>query len=362
MRPTAPERNGSRLALLAVSPDGAALARRLAAGWPQADCYVHERYAEPELQVERRLRPPLGGAVAELFGRYAGLVFFLPLGAVVRLISPCLGDKLSDPAVVAVDDGGRFAISVLSGHAGGANELAERVAAKLGAQPVITTAVERYGRTAPELIGRPYGWKLEASRRALLRVAATLAQGLPVAVYQDDGPRDWRAALQAIWSVEQVEQLAAAATSGAIAISDRQLPSELLDHTVVWRPRGLVVGLGCSSGAQLDELEQLLDEALRAAGLARGGIGALATLDRKLTEPALQALARGLGLPLRGYAAAELAPIEVPNPSDVVRRAVGCPSVSEAAARLAAGGGELLVPKRASQHATVAIARRAQER
>jgi cobalamin biosynthesis protein CbiG len=362
MRPTAPERDQSRLALLAVSPDGAALAARLSAAWPEADRYVHERYAEPELQAARRLSPPLGEPVAKLFARYGGLIFFLPLGAVVRLIAPCLGDKLSDPAVVAVDDGGRFAISVLSGHAGGANQLAERVAAALGAQQVITTAIERHGRTAPELVGRPYGWKLEASGGALLRVAATLAQGLPVAVYQDDGPRDWRAGLQPLWSVDRLEQLADAATGGAIAISDRQLPEALLEHTVVWRPRGLVVGLGCSSGAPLDELEQLLDEALTAAGLARGGIGALATLDRKLTEPALQTLAHGLGLPVQGYAAAELAPIDVPNPSEVVRRAVGCPSVAEAAARLAAGGGELLVPKRASPHATVAIAHRAQER
>jgi cobalamin biosynthesis protein CbiG len=103
-------------------------------------------------------------------------------------------------------------------------------------------------------------------------------------------------------------------------------------------------------------LEELLRLALDAAGLALGGVGLLATLDRKLGEPGMQRLAVRLGLELRGFTSAELSQVVVPNPSEVVRRSVGTPSVAEAAALLASGG-ELLASKRASAHATVAVAR-----
>jgi cobalamin biosynthesis protein CbiG len=117
-----------------------------------------------------------------------------------------------------------------------------------------------------------------------------------------------------------------------------------------------VLGVGCSSDAPADELDSLVEEALTLGGLDRAGVRLVASLDRKLAEPAVVALARRLGAEARGYTSQQLASVAVPTPSDVVRRAVGTPSVAEAGALLASGG-ELLVSKRSSAHCTVALAR-----
>ena len=129
------------IAVIAASPPGARLAARLAQAWPEAECHVLARYLADGGGHARPLRPPMSETVGELFERCRGLVVFLPVGAVVRLIAPRLCRKFRDPAVVAVDDGGRYAISVLSSHEGGGNRLAEGVGAVLGAQPIITTAL-----------------------------------------------------------------------------------------------------------------------------------------------------------------------------------------------------------------------------
>lgn len=346
------------LALVAASRAGARLMARLAAALPEARPLVLERYRAEAGEWAEPIRQPLGAVVGELFQCCRGLVFFLPVGAVVRLIAPHLRDKLTDPAVVVVDDGGRFAISLLSGHAGGGNALAERIAALLGATPVVTTAMERRGLPAPETLGQPYGWRLEASRAALLRAAAALANGEPLAVYQDEGERGWLPPEAPSRWLRDLGELERLESMPAIVITDRRLPPAVAARCVVWRPRRLVAGVGCSTGAPLEELTDLLETALAAAGYASGALAALATLDRRLAEPALRALAERLGVPLLGFSSAELAAVAVPNPSDVVRRAVGTPSVAEAAALLVSAGGALITPKRASRHGTVALARR----
>jgi precorrin-4 C11-methyltransferase len=346
------------LALIAASHEGARLAARLGKAWPAAARHILTPYLAEGGPGAREIAPPLSAAVAELFAGYRGLVFFLPVGAVVRLIAPHLVDKSSDPGVIAVDDGGRFAISLLSGHSGGGNALAEQVAAALGAMPVMTTAVERQGQISPELIGQPFGWRLEATREALLRASVALANGEAIGVYDDCLEVEWLPRPRRRRHFRSLARLASSGVEAAIVVSDRQLPEPVAGRYVVWRPRRLVAGIGCSSGAPLDEIEALLRSSLEGAGLAPGGLRLLATLDRKLSEPGLRQLAVGLQLELKGYSQAELNKVVVPNPSAVVRRAVGTSSVAEAAALLASEGGALLAPKRASQHATVALAER----
>jgi cobalamin biosynthesis protein CbiG len=258
---------------------------------------------------------------------------------------------------VVADDGGRFAVSLLAAHDGGANLLAERVGERLGAQAVVTTAAERRGLPVPGLLGLPFGWKLQASREGLLRTSAMLVSGVALPIYQDAGGPGWLPPTVPVQRFESLEDLAAAAPETVLVVTDRQLPFDLASRGVVWRPRWLVAGLGCSSGASVDELARLLDTALATGGLDPAGLGLLVTLDRKLTEPGLIELAARRGLELRGFQADQLAEVAVPGPSEVVRQAVGTPSVAEAAALLASGG-RLLVPKQRSAGATVAIATR----
>lgn len=179
-----------RIALLAITRQGVALAARLARHWPQATVCAPARWAAPlaELPNPRRIyEGALRGEIGPLLAAHEQLVCFVSLGAMVRLLAPHLKSKAEDPGVVVVDEAGRFAIAVLSGHVGGANEWAQRVAALLGAVPVITTASDVMGTLAVDILGREHGWRAIAPKENLTRAAACVVNGEPVAFVQEAG-------------------------------------------------------------------------------------------------------------------------------------------------------------------------------
>ena len=268
--------------------------------------------------------------------RWAGVdafVVFLATGAAVRIVAPLLADKVSDPAVVCVDEAGRFAVALCGGHAGGANALARTVAAALGAAPVVTTATDAVGAVALDsLPGFIAAGDVAGVTRAML-------DGRPPVVDNRLG-----------WSLPSV---VAGPGPERVVVTDEVVPDE--PGVVALHPASLVAGVGASTGAPADEVERLLAGALAGGGLARASVAEVATIDRRVTDDAIVAL----GLPVRAFSAEALAAVDVPSPSDVVRAAVGTPSVAEAAALLGAGpGAELVVTKQAAAHATVAVARR----
>ena len=273
--------------------------------------------------------------VRERWGSVDGFVLFLATGAAVRIVAPLLADKNRDPAVVCVDEGGRHAIALVGGHAGGANTLARQVGVLLEAEPVVTTATDSTGRVALDALpGFVAAGDVAAVTAAMLegrspRVSNEQGWPLPAGLADGDAPE-------------------------RVVVTDRRDPPA--PGTVTLHPPSLVAGVGASTGAPAQAVSDLLEAALGGAGLARASLAEVATLDRKTTEPGL----RALGLPLRGFSADMLRAVPVPTPSAVVADAVGTPSVAEAAALLAAGpDAELVVPKQANAVATVAIARRA---
>ena len=278
-----------------------------------------------------------GSAAATVRDRWDsvdGFVLFLATGAAVRIVAPLLGDKRTDPAVVCVDEAGRFVVSVVGGHDGGANALARRVGGLLDAEPVLTTATDSAGRVALDTLpgcvvdGDVAGVTVAMLDGRAPRIVNELGWPLPGDFTGGDAPE-------------------------RILVTDRRVAPE--PGVVTLHPPSIVAGVGASTGAPPAAVTELLDAALDRAGLARESVAEVATLDRKTTEPALL----GLGLPLRGFTAEVLRAVAVPTPSDVVARAVGTPSVAEAAALLAAGAGaQLVVRKQANDVATVAIARR----
>lgn len=354
-----------RLASIALTHAGVTASARLAQALGQLDRYVPRRLVpagDDMIVYEESARELL----ARLFAAYDGLILFMALGAAVRLLAPLLKDKRSDPAVVAVDETAAFAISVLSGHVGGANALTQAVATALGAQPVITTASDLRGLPSLDLLGRDVGWRLESTGEAVKRAAAALLNGECILVYQDVGDAAWQRALpeeQIRASTDLAGVEAASIGSGAaVLITDRalgDLPGRLGCPTLLYRPPTLVVGIGCSRGAPADEIEALLQAALAEAGVSQYALHALATIDLKRDEAGIGAVARLHNVPVHYFAAAQLAAVDVPNPSSVVATAVGTPGVCEPAAMLAAAATELLLPKRKSTHVTLALARRA---
>ncbi|MFF9218507.1 precorrin-3B C(17)-methyltransferase [Streptomyces viridosporus] len=300
------------IGLISATAAGAAARDRLAAAWPDRT---------------RVYEGPVADAVRAAFASCEQLVCFLATGAVVRLVAPLLAGKAADPGVVCVDEGGRFAVSLLGGHGGGANDLAREVAGVLGAEPVVTTATDAVGLAGLDTLGLPVEGDVAAVSRALLdgeavALRAEVAWPLPPLPVADEG-------------------------AYTVRLTDRLV--EPGEGEAVLRPPTLVVGVGASKGAPVEEVLALVEGALREAGLSAASLAELATVDAKVEEPGIVEAARRLGVPLVTYGAEELARIDVPHPSDAPLAAVGTPSVAEAAALVR--GGELLVPKRKSERA-----------
>jgi cobalt-precorrin 5A hydrolase/precorrin-3B C17-methyltransferase len=284
------------------------------------------------------------------------------LGIWTRILAPHLTDKRLDPAVVVIDDAARFVIPLIGAHHGG-NALAERIAEHLGATVVVTTGTDALGLPSPETLSELHGWTIDATRDGLLAVSAALVNNTPLLVFQDASDATaWRATLPPSARMVAAAPDLTSLDVPLLAVTDRVLPGidAARDRVVLLRPRTLIAGIGASSGAPAEEIGALLGDALAGAGLARASIAGVATAEVKRDEPGILTVAAQLGVEVQCYSAAALASVAVPTPSAVVAVHVGTPSVAEAAALLRAGARTLLVEKRRSAHATVAIARIAQ--
>ena len=384
----------TKTAVIAISRNGSDLARRLLASLPGADCtlFLDRRFifgGEDAVEFDLPVRP----VVERAFDEYQRLVLFMPVGAAVRLLAPRLIHKHQDPAVVCVDDAGRFAISLLSGHVGGADELAREVASILDGTPVITSASHATGTLAVDLLGKEFGWTLAAPNTVVTRVSAAVINGEPVGVFQSTGEKAWwpedRPLPGNIEIFQSLEALASSACVAALLITDETDPDGIAaleasgKNMLVYRPRSLVVGMGCRKGVPAEELDQLLAATFQRHGLALESIGCIATAEIKQDEPGLLELAEKYGVEVRCFGADELngmfqaeggnppnpplrkggehAGLPAPlarNPSSAPHRLVGVWGVSEPAALLASGAAGLLVAKEKSARATVAVARK----
>ena len=319
------------IGLVGVTAAGQAAADRLAKAWPDA----------------RRYDGPAGAALPRAFKECDAIVCFLAVGATVRLLAPLLKGKHEDPGVVCVDEALRFAVPVLGAHQGGGNALARRVAETLDAEPVITTASDAAGTTALDDLGADLGFRVEPGSD-LAAVGAAILSGDRVTFTAD---QQWP--LPALPpNVVRTDRPEPGVP--AVVVTDSTI--DLTERAAVYRPPSLIVGVGTSRGAPAEQIGQLIDGTLAELGLSAGSVRYIATADVKADEPGLLAAAAGRGWPVVTFPAGRLAAVPVPNPSEVVRRAVGTPSVAEAAA-LIEPGATLLAAKRASAHATVAVAR-----
>ncbi|HSK99801.1 MAG TPA: precorrin-3B C(17)-methyltransferase [Rubrobacteraceae bacterium] len=316
------------IGLVAATANGRESAAHLERSWPDARLY------------EGRPKEALRRAWNEC----EGVVLFLAAGAAVRLIAPLLEDKRCDPGVVCVDDAGHFAVALVGGHGGGANELAERVSGSLGATPVVTTASDAREVPALDRLGASLGFRIEEDSD-LAAVGAALVSGEEVSLVSESR-----------WPLGPLPENVV--PTGELAPPLILISERLVDAprpAVTYRPPSLAIGVGCSRGVEAEEILVLIERSLEEAALSKGSVAYLASVEAKSDEPGLLAAAESLGVPLRFYPAEKLSTIGVPNPSDVVRSTVGTPSVAEASAL--ADGADLLVEKKKSAMATVAVGR-----
>ena len=343
------------LAIIAITPRGAELARRLAGQLPAATVCLPERFRDDA--GGRYFAEPLSAFLPEAFRHYDGLVCIMATGIVMRLLAPGLQGKAIDPAVVVVDEAGHFAISLLSGHLGGANDLAREIAAVLDGQAVITTATDVNGLPAWDVAARDAGLLIEPLSHVRLFNQALL-EGRPIALVD---PRQRIAARYAdLPGVIRCATFLAAAESGIDAhvyVTHRLAPCVEGKTVLLLRPRDLVLGVGCNRGTSAEEIAAVVREVLDRASLSTLSLRAIGTIEAKRDEEGLNEYARASGLALSYFTADQLNAVAVPSPpSRHALKAVGARGVCEPAALCAAQPGRLLVRKQKSGNVTLAVA------
>ena len=297
--------------------------------------------------------------VGKVWHDYDAFIFVGAMGICVRTIAPYVDDKHTDPAVVCVDTAGRHAVAVLSGHVGGANELAGHVAAVLGADPVITTQSDNAGLWALDTLDRQFGWSCSVNGGTMNDCIFHFVNRRPTALLldiKDEGTDYLEKHLPPHVSIVSSEAEAADGTCGLLIIVSpfkKKIPEGQL--VLQYVPKIATVGIGLAHQAgPAEEIYGQLLSGMESRGLMPC-VREYCTIDVKADEPVVE-LIRRKGCPVRFFKAEELSEVDVPNPSSVVEKHVGTPSVCEAAAILGADHGELVIPKFKGEKFTAAVA------
>jgi len=351
-------------AVWALTTNGVGLACAIAAHIASVDIYL-SRSLESETAIKTlagtRFFASLSDSLATVFHRYRGHIFITSTGIAVRVTAPLLRGKTVDPAVVVVDDSGKHAISLLSGHIGGANALTQTVSHITGAEAVITTATDVNRRPAIDTLAVERSLFIENPaaikdvNMAILRNQRLefhdpyrlMVVALDPSMVNVADPPDTPDALS-IWP-GMVER-------AGVFIDDIRV--DLPPHVLILRPATLVAGIGCNRNTAKEEIMGLLEKVLDRNNLSPYSLKAIATASLKKDEPGLLAAAGAYGLPIRFYEKDELNRVEhIITPSEMAKKHIGVKSVCEAAALLATAGGNLIVTKQKTPNVTVAIAR-----
>ena len=291
--------------------------------------------------------------MAENFRHFPGHIVFAASGIVVRIIAPLLRGKDMDPAVVVLDQEGTFAVSLVSGHLGGANRMARKAARILGATPVITTATDTAGLPSLDLIAQDLGYGLD-NLPALAAISRSILEAEKAPVWDPDG-----------WLLDRIDDWQQWFEAIPEKPEDAALPvvwvgPEAVPEGSAWlgvRPPCLALGVGCNRGTPEREILGLFDSVFSRNRLIPKSVSRVASAEAKRDETGLLEFSRGLKIEPVFYHPDELNQIQVPRPSEVVLHHMGTKSVCEAAAILASNQGTLIAPKDKTKNVTMAVAR-----
>ncbi len=312
--------------------------------------------AQEEVSLCEKPEEGLAKWTEKQFADRNAIVFVGACGIAVRATAPCVKDKLEDSPVVVIDEVGSYVIPILSGHAGGANELAEVLAEALGAVPVITTATDINGKFAVDIFAKKNQLTIQ-NKDGIAKISGKLLRGEKVSV-----------------SVEDCEE--------GVSFLKKQLPEELIltayppgqgtdivistDEDMLekgvlkLKPKEYVLGIGCKKGKGEEEIDALIREQLARLGISTADIAAIASIDQKKEEAGICGWAHHNRIPYLTFTKEQLQSAEGNfHGSAFVRQTVGVDNVCERSALMACGeGGELVLSKYAQNGITLAVARR----
>lgn len=335
--------------IISFTDHGARLAQNLAEKLPEKNISCRAWVKKKDavlLEHVRILSSPLKEWTREQFSKADVLIFIGAAGIAVRSIAPYIRSKKTDPAVLSVDEQGRYVIALLSGHIGGANAMARLVAEVLDAKPVITTATDLHGKFAVDAFAAQRGMYLDSMETAK-EIAAELVAGR-------------RVGMRSAWPVFGVvpEELD---TKGVppvgFAVDIRKRPP--FAHTLFLVPRITVLGIGCRKGTEETRVSDVVMQVLEEHQIFLESVCRITSIDLKKEEKGILALSERLGVPFETYTSGELAQVESENgfeESDFVRSVTGIGNVCERAALKGAGTRKLLIVKTAREGVTVAAA------
>jgi cobalt-precorrin 5A hydrolase len=348
----------SKVAIVCITKNGINISKRIKEKIPSASIYAQSKHKDSSdgiIWFEKNTKI----MIEEIFKEYENIICIFSLGAVIRLIANLLKDKKTDPAVIVIDDKANFVISTLSGHLGGANSLTKSIADILNSTPVITTAADVNETIAVDLLGSEFKWRIENFEN-VTKISAHMVNEEKIGVFQDTGETKWwnKELPKNVSIVNDIDELRSDAFKAGLIISDQIITDQLLvNKSVIYRPKSLVVGLGFHWDTTQKEIEDGILKVLRENRLSFLSIRNLSTINRGKSPASLGSFSDKHGIPLEFYDKGELDKIMVPNPSDVVKKYEGTSSVSEASSILSSGGELIVTKQKFPPNLTVAVSR-----
>ena len=347
-----------KIAVLAITKNGIDMSLRIKEHFSDFEIFAPVKFSDNNGKIQW-YDESTTQKIVDLFKSNDGIVCLFSLGAVIRLLAPHIKDKKTDPAVIVIDDNANFVISVLSGHLGGANELSNEIAEKIGSTPVITTAADVNKTIAVDLVGKEFGWKIDDDSN-VTRISAFMVNKEKIGIFQNIGKKEWWKGKfpENITFFSNIEDLKASESKGYLMITNDQIDDEsVLKNSVVYRVPDLVVGIGLHWDTSKETILNGVNETLKKFELKQKQIARFVSIKKEKDVIGLIELGREMNIPIEYIDREGLATITAPNPSETVQAFEGTASVSEAAA-IKSSKGELIVEKQKfPPNLTVAIAR-----
>ena len=347
-----------KIAVLAITKNGIEIGLKLKEYFSDFEIFAPIKFSNDNEKIQW-YENSTTQKIVDLFKNNDGIICLFSLGAVIRLLAPHIKDKKTDPAVIVIDDNANFVISVLSGHLGGANELSNEIAEKMGSTPIITTAADVNKTIAVDLVGREFGWKINDDSN-VTRISAFMVNKEKIGVFQNIGKKEWwKGKLpENITFFSDMKELKDSDSKAYLIITNDEINDEEVEKdSVVYRVPNLVVGIGLHWNTSKETILNGVNETLEKFELKQNQIARFVSIKKDKDVIGLIELGKEMNMPIEYIDREELATITAPNPSKTVQAFEGTASVSEAAA-IKSSEGELIVEKQKfPPNLTVAIAR-----
>ena len=347
-----------KIAVLAITKNGIEIGLKLKEYFSDFEIFAPIKFSNDNEKIQW-YENSTTQKIVDLFKNNDGIICLFSLGAVIRLLAPHIKDKKTDPAVIVIDDNANFVISVLSGHLGGANELSNEIAEKMGSTPIITTAADVNKTIAVDLVGREFGWKINDDSN-VTRISAFMVNKEKIGVFQNIGKKEWwKGKLpENITFFSDMKELKDSDSKAYLIITNDEINDEEVEKdSVVYRVPNLVVGIGLHWNTSKETILNGVNETLEKFELKQNQIARFVSIKKDKDVIGLIELGKEMNIPIEYIDREELATITAPNPSKTVQAFEGTASVSEAAA-IKSSEGELIVEKQKfPPNLTVAIAR-----